>query len=70
MQSKLPDVYKYQTLSMPKLLHSMGLASSRSEAERLIKSGAVEINTEICKSMKITFIYDFDTSERLGYYFI
>ena len=32
--------------NVPKLLHATGLASSRTEAERLQKSGAVEINGE------------------------
>ncbi len=36
---------------MPQLLVSTGLASSRTEAERLIKSGSVEINGQISKDM-------------------
>ncbi len=38
------------------LLTEAGLASSRSEAERLIKQGAVEINGEIAKDVKQTIV--------------
>jgi len=35
-------------ISVPKMLVSSGLAPSRTEAERLLKSGAVEINGSAC----------------------
>jgi tyrosyl-tRNA synthetase len=38
------------------LLTEAGLASSRSEAERLIKQGAVEVNGEIAKDVKQTIV--------------
>jgi tyrosyl-tRNA synthetase len=38
------------------LLSEAGLASSRSEAERLIKQGAVEVNGEIAKDVKQTIV--------------
>jgi tyrosyl-tRNA synthetase len=38
------------------LLTEAGLASSRSEAERLIKQGAVEVNGEVAKDVKQTIV--------------
>ena len=38
------------------VLTETGLASSRSEAERLIKAGAVEVNGEIDKDIKRTIL--------------
>ena len=38
--------YPAGTVNLPKMLHATGLAPSRSEAERLIKSGAVTVDGE------------------------
>jgi len=38
--------YPSGTANVPKMLHAVGLAPSRSEAERLVKSGAVTVNGE------------------------
>lgn len=51
-------------ISVPKLLVATGLAPSRTEAERLLKSGAVEINGQLCG---VTYIAaDGDLTVRAG----
>jgi tyrosyl-tRNA synthetase len=42
------DAVSERGISVPKMLVSSGLAPSRTEAERLLKSGAVEINGAAC----------------------
>jgi len=43
-----PEALSERGISVPKMLVSSGLAPSRTEAERLLKSGAVEINGSAC----------------------
>jgi len=43
-----PEALSKRGISVPKMLVSSGLAPSRTEAERLLKSGAVEINGSAC----------------------
>ena len=43
-----PEAISERGISVPKMLVTSGLAPSRTEAERLLKSGAVEINGSAC----------------------
>lgn len=55
-----------RVISIPKMLHAVGLASSRTEAERLIKAGAVEIEGHRVTG-HVWYIFDVDGKE--GYAF-
>jgi tyrosyl-tRNA synthetase len=45
------DGDNYRMINVPLMLHGSGLASTRSEAERLVKAGAVEIDGKRCFEM-------------------
>lgn len=46
----------YKVLSLPKMLVETGIASSRTEAERLVKAGAVWLNGHKLTTMKLVWL--------------
>jgi tyrosyl-tRNA synthetase len=61
------NVQHYRTLSVAKLLVDIGLASSRTEADRLIKTGSVEIDGQIVRKFNMIILTLTDGKEVVGY---